>query len=121
MDDDDDAGDEGIDINGPKDSALPNLQARSGSSNTRPSSFAGASGAASTSLEARIEADGAKLRAAERKAGERSRSREQADGVRWRGEQRLHAQHLRQQSSRSGRASGEWSGQRGMPGAMPGG
>jgi hypothetical protein len=33
----------------------------------------------------------------------------------------LHAQHLRQQSVRSGRTSEEWSGQRGMPGAMPGG
>ncbi|KAH7122508.1 maintenance of mitochondrial morphology protein 1 [Dendryphion nanum] len=129
----DDEGDEGIDVQGPEDSLFPNPGSEAGyggrnGGSSRPASFVASTGTLATSLEARIEAEGAKLRAAERKAGERSRSREQVDGgVRWRGEQRLHAQHLKQQNSRSGRAGagagGEWSGsgQRGMPGAMPGG
>lgn len=68
------------------------------------------------SLEARIEAEGAKLREAEIRAGERSRNRggEGAEGVRFRGE------HLRE--GRPGQLSREWSarevGDR-MPGGMP--
>ncbi|KAF2263902.1 hypothetical protein CC78DRAFT_617274 [Lojkania enalia] len=71
---------------------------------------------AATSLEARIEAEGAKLREAEVQAGERSRSRD-VEGMRWRGE-RPPVYHG--ESSRSNRFSGEFAGQRGMPGAMPG-
>lgn len=81
------------------------------------------------SLEARLEAEGAKLREAERKAGERSRGTgtnsntasgragvgTPVEGMRYRGAEQL----LRPQASRN---DSEWSGsgQRGMPGAMPG-
>ena len=70
---------------------------------------------AAETLEARIEAEGAKLREAERRAGERSRSREVGEGIRWRSE------HLREQGRRASRMGGEWAAQGGMPGAMPGG
>ncbi|KAF2653726.1 hypothetical protein K491DRAFT_661463 [Lophiostoma macrostomum CBS 122681] len=91
--------------------------------------------ATATTLEERIEAEGAKLRDAEVRAGERKsegvglrdavelsseteRDRER-DGMRWRGE-REQRQPLSRQTSRN-RFSGEWSGQRGMPGGMPSG
>ncbi|KAF2680687.1 hypothetical protein K458DRAFT_434263 [Lentithecium fluviatile CBS 122367] len=72
------------------------------------------------SLEARIEAEDAKLREAEIRAGERSQTNDQVEGVRWRGATAATG-HLREQSRQTNRTSGEWSGQRGMPGAMPGG
>jgi maintenance of morphology protein 1 len=82
-----------------------------------------------------LEAEGAKLREAEIRAGERKRptvkrgqsSREdsRAEGMRWRGEQML-SQNQSARGSRPkppNRASTEgWSGQKGMPGALaPGG
>lgn len=69
-------------------------------------------------IEARIEAEGAKLREAEIRAGERRRDQ---DGMRWRGERP--PIHQRESSQRTNRYSGDWSGQRerGLPGAMPGG
>jgi maintenance of morphology protein 1 len=100
---------------------------------SRPSSFIPPTTAPPGSLEARYEAEGAKLREAEIKAGERkrsrskehggerSRSKDQAEGVRWRGGVTAAAGHLREASRQTNRGSGEWSGQRGMPGAMPGG
>lgn len=77
-----------------------------------------------SALEARMVAEGAKLREAEVRAGERSRA-EDAAGIRRRGEQqrfgdRLHHSDVNRPTFPS-RHSGEWSGQRGMPGAMPGG
>jgi maintenance of morphology protein 1 len=77
-----------------------------------------------SALEARMAAEGAKLREAETRAGERSRAEESA-GIRRRGEQQRFGDRLhRSDASRPtlpSRFSGEWSGQRGMPGAMPGG
>jgi maintenance of morphology protein 1 len=105
-----------------------------GGARTRPSSFIPPTTAPPGSLEARYEAEGAKLREAEIKAGERkrsrskeqvgegrSRSKDQAEGVRWRGGVTAQAGHLREASRTANRGSGEWSGQKGMPGAMPGG
>ncbi|KAF1957565.1 hypothetical protein CC80DRAFT_470942 [Byssothecium circinans] len=119
-----DQADEGIDVTSPpQEIPIPPEPAESSDATTttgtrtRPSSLLPA-----TSLEARIEAEGAKLREAEMRAGERSRSREQGEGVRWRGDQRSAIRHGdRGQSGMANRFSGEWSGQRGMPGAMPGG
>jgi maintenance of morphology protein 1 len=105
-----------------------------------PSSFVHRAAAAPTqTLEERIEAEGAKLRDAEIRAGERkreslstttehSRERErERDGMRWRGdrdrEQRNPLNHQRDRSRQTSRNrfSGEWSGQKGMPGAMASG
>ncbi|KAF2176783.1 hypothetical protein K469DRAFT_645271 [Zopfia rhizophila CBS 207.26] len=82
-----------------------------------PPSFVPPSSTTAATLEARIEAEGAKMREAEIRAGERSRDSTQ--GMRWRGDQLT--SHQRVQSRQMNRVSGEWSGQRGMPGAMPGG
>ncbi|KAL5417397.1 ERMES complex subunit mmm1 [Paraphaeosphaeria minitans] len=68
----------------------------------------------SQTLEARIEAEGAKLREAEVRAGERRR--EPSEGVRWRGE------HPREQSRPTERLGREWSAREvsaAMPGGMP--
>ncbi|KAJ4302898.1 ERMES complex subunit mmm1 [Kalmusia sp. IMI 367209] len=111
-----DSDDEGIDVTSPPESSVLSSISEGGAgpagARTRPSSFA------PDSLEARIEAEGAKLREAEIRAGERSRSRgDPADGMRWRGD------HLHEQDRPTNRLSREWSGtgQTGMPGAMPGG
>ncbi|PSN70900.1 hypothetical protein BS50DRAFT_673607 [Corynespora cassiicola Philippines] len=141
--------DEGIDVEPPSETVLPTTEQEghvpglgvSVNATTRGSSFIpSASSAAAATLEARIEAEGAKLRDAERRAGDRSqshsRSREQqqrhsqqGEGMRWRGEQRgaqLHGSREgshrrdREQGRAAERFGGEWSGQRGMPGAMPG-
>ncbi|KAF2254106.1 hypothetical protein BU26DRAFT_451323 [Trematosphaeria pertusa] len=123
--------DEGIDVTSPTPDE-PVLQESTGTDSStigqrsRPSSFIPPPSAAPGSLEARIEAEGAKLREAEIRAGERSRSpgRDQTEGIRWRGEHHsLHHPHLHQRdpSRQTNRFSGEWSGQRDMPGAMPGG
>ncbi|KAF2714958.1 hypothetical protein K504DRAFT_445880 [Pleomassaria siparia CBS 279.74] len=82
-----------------------------------------------TTIEERIEADGAKMREAEIRAGERRRDQ---NGMRWRGEQRpgLHPRehsmrdmrpglYSREQSHRTNRFSEDWN--KGLPGAMPGG
>lgn len=81
------------------------------------------------SQESRLEAEGAKLRDAEVRAGERkasklstvqeTKSREQsAEGMRWRGEQQARASGSSRPRPTS-RISGEgWSGQKGMPGAL---
>lgn len=76
---------------------------------------------AATSLETRLEAEGAKLREAEIKAGERQRDGARdaatmaAQGMRWRGD----GQQQRERSRLARNSpSGDWSGQRGMPGAM---
>lgn len=117
-----DSDDEGIDVTSPPDSSVlpqtspdPDQTPMPASSRPRPPPqpvFA------SESLEARIEAEGAKLREAERRAGERSHSRNRSpsEGVRWRGTERL-----REQERPTGRLSRDWSGtgQKGMPGAMP--
>lgn len=69
------------------------------------------------SLESRIEAEGAKLREAERRAGERSRSRDPGEGLRWRGD------HLREQGRPTGHLNREWSAREvsaSMPGGLPG-
>jgi maintenance of morphology protein 1 len=73
------------------------------------------------SIEARLEAEGAKMREAEILAGERRRE----DGVRYRGERERPQRppiHSRDQS-RLSNFGGGWSGQRerGLPGTMPGG
>jgi maintenance of morphology protein 1 len=70
-----------------------------------------------TSIEARLEAEGAKMREAEIRAGERRRD---GEGVRRRGERP--PLQSRDQSRRSN-FGGDWSGQRerGLPGTMPGG
>ncbi|KAF2490530.1 hypothetical protein BU16DRAFT_622126 [Lophium mytilinum] len=61
--------------------------------------------AAPGTLEARMQAEGAKMREAEVRAGKRPSARAASgEGMRWRGN----------------KESGDWSGQRGMPGAMPG-
>ncbi|KAF2736940.1 hypothetical protein EJ04DRAFT_488941 [Polyplosphaeria fusca] len=70
---------------------------------------------AQRTLEERIAAEGAKLRDAEIRAGERGGGGI-GGGMRWRGDG-----HRREQSGRENRVSGEWSGQKGMPGAMPAG
>ncbi|OCK84798.1 hypothetical protein K432DRAFT_422298 [Lepidopterella palustris CBS 459.81] len=60
-------------------------------------------------LEARMEAEGAKMREAEVRAVERLRASQiEREGMRWRGEREPHQNN------------GEWRGQRDMPGAMPG-
>ncbi|KAF2463733.1 uncharacterized protein BDR25DRAFT_297594 [Lindgomyces ingoldianus] len=83
---------------------------------SRPASFV------PSSLEARMEAEGAKLREAEVRSGDRDRRGDLADaGMRWRGDREQRNMHSREQSRQTNRFSGEWSGQRGMPGAMPGG
>lgn len=67
-------------------------------------------------LEARIAAEGAKLREAEIRAGERLR--DPSEGVRWRGE------HLREQGRPTERFGREWSARdvsSAMPGGMPSG
>jgi maintenance of morphology protein 1 len=63
-------------------------------------------GKAEQSLEQRIMADGAKMRDAEVRAGER-----EVGGMRWRGEGRERERE---------RSADEYSGQKGMPGAMLG-
>jgi maintenance of morphology protein 1 len=105
--------DEAIDVSSPSPNPIPEEPGMG----ARRRSFIPATTAAQ-SLEARIEAEGAKLREAEIRAGERRRD-PSSDGLRWRGEQR--PSHLREEirPSNSNRFSGEWSGQRGMPGAMP--
>ncbi|KAF1972261.1 hypothetical protein BU23DRAFT_508720 [Bimuria novae-zelandiae CBS 107.79] len=69
------------------------------------------------SLEARIEAEGQKLREAEIRAGERSRSRGEAtEGVRWRGE------HLKEQGRPTSQLDRGWSARdvsERMPGGIP--
>ncbi|ORY17666.1 hypothetical protein BCR34DRAFT_621829 [Clohesyomyces aquaticus] len=86
---------------------------------TRPSSFNPGT------LEARIEAEGAKLREAEIRSGVRDRriGDSAEPGMRFRGDREQRGPQHRPTQSRqtSGFASGDWSGQRGMPGAMPGG
>ncbi|KAF2203703.1 hypothetical protein GQ43DRAFT_478809 [Delitschia confertaspora ATCC 74209] len=95
-------------------------------------------------LEARMEAEGAKLREAEIRAGARSRDRTPADetrhtsssralsaatpGIRFRGDPLarfggyLHERGVSlSRTSSENQISGEWSGAKGMPGAMPGG
>jgi maintenance of morphology protein 1 len=70
-----------------------------------------------TTLEARIEAEGAKLREAEIKAGSRRRpaAREELDdGMRWRGEAGRSSRPLAPNRFKSE----HYSGQKGMPGAM---
>jgi maintenance of morphology protein 1 len=101
--------------------ALPKQNGTAEPQQPRPSSSMPPSSVAA-SLEARLEAEGAKLREAEVRAGERRKERESdvggAQGMRWRGD----AVHQREQLSRqSSSRSADWSGQRGMPGAMPGG
>lgn len=124
---DEDENDEGIDVTSPQEPSLMQEHSEADTSTvgarSRPNSFAPPISAAPGTLEARIEAEGAKLREAEIRAGERSRSRDPVEGMRWRGEQRsVHSSlHQQEQSRQSNRFSGEWSGQRGMPGAMPGG
>ena len=96
--------------------------------------FVGSSSAsAAATFESRIEAEGAKLREAEIKAGERKREslrdayqRDQRrdpsqDGLRWRGEREREQRpgHSRQTSSSRNRISGEF-GRRGMPGGLSG-
>ncbi|KAL1608088.1 ERMES complex subunit mmm1 [Paraconiothyrium brasiliense] len=92
--------DEGIDVTSPAPEALREREGR-------PTSLP-------QTLEARIEAEGAKLREAEIRAGERSRSRDPGEGLRWRGE------HMREQGRPTGRLSREWSA-REVSSAMPGG
>jgi maintenance of morphology protein 1 len=89
----------------------------------RAQTYTAASNSTAATLEARLEAEGAKLREAEVKDGERRRegaldSATAGHGIRWRG-----GQQEQQERSRLARnpASAEWSGQRGMPGAMPSG
>lgn len=113
----DDKDDEGIDVSSPDEVAAEDTETSTLGARSRPSSFVPPASAAQ-SLEARIEAEGAKLREAEIRAGERSRE-PALEGMRWRGDQR-HI-HQREQSSQANRFSGEWSGQKGMPGAMPSG
>jgi len=60
-------------------------------------------------FEVRMEAEGVRLREVEMRAGERLRP--DMEGMRWRGER---------ESRGESRRSGDWSGQRGMPGAIPG-
>ncbi|KAF2114782.1 hypothetical protein BDV96DRAFT_546733 [Lophiotrema nucula] len=88
---------------------------------SRPLSFNPPQSTAQT-LEERIEAEGAKLREAEIRAGVRAGDRsitgDDAEGMRWRGKHQQRPSHLRE-DSRTNRLSGEWSGQKGMPGAMP--
>ncbi|KAF2012493.1 hypothetical protein BU24DRAFT_425141 [Aaosphaeria arxii CBS 175.79] len=107
--------DEGIDVSLPEEAVLLDDQDDLGS-RRRPPSF----NPPRVSLEERMEAEGARLREAERRAGDRSRDRS-SDGVRWRGNEQQRRQHLREQSGISNSFNGSWSGQRGMPGAMPGG
>jgi maintenance of morphology protein 1 len=118
---DEEAVDESIDMTSAQD---PRQQSSPGNSTvgarSRPTSFIPPTTAVPGSLEARYEAEGAKLREAEIRAGERSRSKDQAEGVRWRGATAATG-HLREQSRQTNRNSGEWSGQKGMPGAMPSG
>lgn len=117
--------DEGIDVTPPEDVILeePETPLRK-AGRSRRSSFIPPTSVAQT-LEQRIEVEGAKLREAEIRAGERRRERQEpqpndaGEGMRWRGEQRN--THQREQSRQMSRFSGEWSGQKGMPGAMPGG
>lgn len=72
---------------------------------------------AATTLEERIEAEGAKLREAEIRAGERKAARRADDGMRWRGETGRPRDESRPQAP--GRFKSEhYSGQKGMPGAM---
>lgn len=99
------ADDEGIDITSPPDAihSTPERQRE------RPIPLP------QDSLEARIEAEGAKLREAEIRAGERSRSRGDAvEGVRWRGE------HLRGEGRPTSQLNREWSA-RNVSSSMPGG
>lgn len=115
---DEEAVDESVDLPSPEDFRQQSSPGTSTvGARSRPASFIRPTTAAPGSLEARYEAEGAKLREAEIKAGERSRSNDRAEGVRWRGATAATG-HLREQTNRN---SGEWSGQRGMPGAMPGG
>ncbi|CAO2649265.1 Nn.00g066500.m01.CDS01 [Neocucurbitaria sp. VM-36] len=118
--------DEGIDMGGGGADIAVQSGARPDSISTPTPSFIPTSSTATT-LEARIEAEGAKLRDAEVKAGERrptalsslhertqSRQDSSAEGMRWRGE------HAGRQGDQSrprhvSRVSG------GLPGRMPGG
>ncbi|KAF2866538.1 hypothetical protein BDV95DRAFT_631693 [Massariosphaeria phaeospora] len=135
-DNNDNENDADIDVEAPEESIFPPLghELTTGlGTQARPSSFIPPTASTAARLEARIEAEGAKLREAEVRADERSASREHADGMRWRGERpergmlhREHSQmnaqqHRRQESTKTaGRSSGDWSGPSGMPGAMPG-
>lgn len=119
--------DEGIDVTSPQETSAQAVRegadAGTAGPRARPPSFMPPMSAAPGSLEERIEAEGAKLREAEIRAGERPRGSDQAEGMRWRGEPRVahHHIHQREHSRQVNRYSGEWNGQRAMPGAMPGG
>lgn len=72
---------------------------------------------APTTLEDRIEAEGAKLREAEIRAGERKATRGGDDGMRWRGEASRSRDATRPQAPNRFKSE-HYSGQKGMPGAM---
>lgn len=116
-DEQEDEADEGIDVTSPpqESSVLPEPSDNSTTRN-RHSSFLPA-----MSLEAQIEAEGAKLREAEIRAGERrrSRSREHEGGMRWRGEQRSDARDRRGPSRTTDRFGGGWDGDRGASRSAP--
>ncbi|CAI6333467.1 unnamed protein product [Periconia digitata] len=119
--DQDDEADEGIDVTSPPQEASvlpePSDTTASGvAARNRPSSFLPA-----MSLEAQIEAEGAKLREAEIRAGERSPSRDRDDtsGMRWRREHRSDMHDGRGPSRSANRFGGAWEGDRGMANRGP--
>ncbi|PVI07628.1 hypothetical protein DM02DRAFT_723391 [Periconia macrospinosa] len=115
--DQEDQADEGIDVTSPpqETSVLPESSDNStpGVGANRRSSFLPA-----ISLEAQIEAEGAKPREAEIRAGERSRSpdRGEASGMRWRGDHRSDVHDRRGPSRASDRFGGAWERERDVAG-----